>query len=356
MMSPHDKKPPTGKDETQVSTGRKTTTAARAPQEPAPKCPRCDSSNTKFCYYNNYSLTQPRHFCKTCRRYWTKGGALRNVPIGGGCRKSKKIKPSPRDSGGSSDIGRLKFFEGISPAMDFQLGGINFPKIPPNTGLFNQLSSLDNSSNTCCAISSNPCFNLLDPSAGTSSSSMGFKFQEMGSLNFHNSLTSSIESLSSINQDLHWKLQRQRLAMLFAGDNNYYYQKENNYTLPPSSETHVQYQKLQNLDISKRPEISCGKLDGDGGGGTCGNNINISLSTEWFFDNSYVTMNPTPAGPGYQQQQLEWNSGFILKSSVLLSLILIYFIFQFSFPFFVLIVILISSSQNVASLVFIWCS
>ncbi|KAJ3674362.1 hypothetical protein LUZ60_004978 [Juncus effusus] len=57
-------------------------------QEPVP-CPRCDSTNTKFCYYNNYNLTQPRHFCKTCRRYWTKGGALRNVPIGGGCRKAK---------------------------------------------------------------------------------------------------------------------------------------------------------------------------------------------------------------------------------------------------------------------------
>ncbi|KAI3520983.1 hypothetical protein L1887_10438 [Cichorium endivia] len=53
------------------------------------RCPRCDSSNTKFCYYNNYNLTQPRYFCKTCRRYWTKGGALRNVPIGGGCRKNK---------------------------------------------------------------------------------------------------------------------------------------------------------------------------------------------------------------------------------------------------------------------------
>lgn len=55
------------------------------------KCPRCDSPNTKFCYYNNYNLTQPRHFCKTCRRYWTKGGALRNVPIGGGCRKNNPI-------------------------------------------------------------------------------------------------------------------------------------------------------------------------------------------------------------------------------------------------------------------------
>lgn len=56
------------------------------------KCPRCDSPNTKFCYYNNYSLSQPRHFCKTCRRYWTRGGALRNVPVGGGCRKNKRTK------------------------------------------------------------------------------------------------------------------------------------------------------------------------------------------------------------------------------------------------------------------------
>ncbi|XP_002514602.2 dof zinc finger protein DOF5.4 [Ricinus communis] len=57
------------------------------------KCPRCDSLNTKFCYYNNYNLSQPRHFCKNCRRYWTKGGVLRNVPVGGGCRKTKRSKP-----------------------------------------------------------------------------------------------------------------------------------------------------------------------------------------------------------------------------------------------------------------------
>eukprot|EP01018_Ginkgo_biloba_P029115 Gb_12877 [translate_table: standard] len=60
--------------------------------EQALKCPRCDSTNTKFCYYNNYSLSQPRHFCKTCRRYWTRGGALRTVPVGGGCRKNKRAK------------------------------------------------------------------------------------------------------------------------------------------------------------------------------------------------------------------------------------------------------------------------
>lgn len=53
-------------------------------------CPRCDSTNTKFCYYNNYNLSQPRHFCKSCRRYWTHGGTLRNIPVGGGTRKNSK--------------------------------------------------------------------------------------------------------------------------------------------------------------------------------------------------------------------------------------------------------------------------
>lgn len=75
---------------TSITTSTATATATSSNSENQNlRCPRCDSSNTKFCYYNNYNLTQPRHFCKTCRRYWTKGGALRNVPIGGGCRKSK---------------------------------------------------------------------------------------------------------------------------------------------------------------------------------------------------------------------------------------------------------------------------
>ncbi|XVF76626.1 hypothetical protein PTKIN_Ptkin13bG0281300 [Pterospermum kingtungense] len=71
--------------------------------EAALNCPRCESTNTKFCYFNNYSLTQPRHFCKTCRRYWTRGGALRNVPVGGGCRRNKRSKGSSSKSPVSSD-------------------------------------------------------------------------------------------------------------------------------------------------------------------------------------------------------------------------------------------------------------
>eukprot|EP00252_Welwitschia_mirabilis_P014133 TRINITY_DN31174_c0_g1_i1.p1 TRINITY_DN31174_c0_g1~~TRINITY_DN31174_c0_g1_i1.p1 ORF type:complete len:544 (-),score=98.83 TRINITY_DN31174_c0_g1_i1:208-1839(-) len=65
-------------------------------QDKAPKkpdkllpCPRCDSMDTKFCYYNNYNVNQPRHFCKNCQRYWTAGGTMRNVPVGAGRRKNK---------------------------------------------------------------------------------------------------------------------------------------------------------------------------------------------------------------------------------------------------------------------------
>ncbi|KDP31874.1 hypothetical protein JCGZ_12335 [Jatropha curcas] len=98
-----------------------TATAANNSTSENLRCPRCDSSNTKFCYYNNYNLTQPRHFCKTCRRYWTKGGALRNVPIGGGCRKNKNttVSASVGKSSASkmktmvSDIGRSSFGNGF---------------------------------------------------------------------------------------------------------------------------------------------------------------------------------------------------------------------------------------------------
>ncbi|KAH6824669.1 hypothetical protein C2S53_001898 [Perilla frutescens var. hirtella] len=74
----------------------------RPQHEQSLKCPRCESTHTKFCYYNNYSLSQPRYFCKTCRRYWTKGGTLRNIPVGGGCRKNKKVSSKKPSSSSSS--------------------------------------------------------------------------------------------------------------------------------------------------------------------------------------------------------------------------------------------------------------
>ncbi|KAM2156201.1 hypothetical protein ACFX1R_041922 [Malus domestica] len=60
----------------------------RKPDKVLP-CPRCKSLETKFCYFNNYSVYQPRHFCKSCQRYWTAGGTIRNVPLGTRRRKNK---------------------------------------------------------------------------------------------------------------------------------------------------------------------------------------------------------------------------------------------------------------------------
>ncbi|XP_078432041.1 DOF zinc finger protein 2 [Wolffia australiana] len=77
------------------------------------RCPRCESTNTKFCYYNNYNLSQPRHFCKDCRRYWTKGGALRNIPVGGGTRKSAARRAAAKRPAGSSSAAAAQF-----PAVD----------------------------------------------------------------------------------------------------------------------------------------------------------------------------------------------------------------------------------------------
>lgn len=252
---------------------------------------------------------------------------MRNVPIGGGCRKNKKISKSSSSrlsvdskdyssSGTSSEMGGtgLKFFNGLSPAMDFQLGGLSFPR---PASIYNQFSSFGDilaSSATACASN--------DPSGGSAAGSlMGFNYNPLssvlkqqgdtsgggfgtcaiqdhmggaaagggGSMNVHTNLASSIESLSFINQDLHWKLQQQRLAMLFgsAGDNN---QKEIESQSAPKA---LQPILFENLEISKPDQEVCvgvGNSRKDGGGCTGG-------ATEWFFDNSYApaVVTATPA-------------------------------------------------------------
>ncbi|PIN23665.1 hypothetical protein CDL12_03611 [Handroanthus impetiginosus] len=176
---------------------------------------------------------------------------------------------SPRlVSGDSTDVGGLKLFQGISPAMDFQLQGINFPQ---NTALLNHFPSFGEISN---AISSN--------FPGNMNHSHGF--QEMGSSNLPSTLANSIESLSSINQDLHLKLQQQRLSMLLA--NNH---KENSTNLHFVEKPEPIL--FQNLDISKTTE-SCGIAKKDG-----------NLSTEWFFDNSYANGNPNPETGGSNENE-----------------------------------------------------
>ncbi|XP_061358659.1 dof zinc finger protein DOF5.7-like [Gastrolobium bilobum] len=334
MMPPNDTlpKPATTKDnENQSSDGRKTTSTR--PPEHGLKCPRCDSSNTKFCYYNNYSLSQPRHFCKTCRRYWTNGGALRNVPIGGGCRKNKKAKSSSsssssrlsfdsKDSGSSSELGGLRFLNGISPSMDFRLGGLPFPSMqnhhPQTTGIYNQFSSFGDVPASSASATSASGFNL-DPSGGSNfllglnhpfSSSMGNGFtgavQGMNSMNVHGNLASSIESLSSINQDLHWKLQQQRLAMMLGGEND---QRDHSSVSLSQVNLENQTQKpqpilFQNLEISKPESFPVGNSRKEGPNG--------DTPTEWFFGNPFSSVTPSTTttingGNGNENTNNNWS-------------------------------------------------
>lgn len=99
-------------------------------------CPRCNSTNTKFCYYNNYNPTQPRYLCKACRRYWTHGGTLRNVPVGGSSRK--KIKPS---LGTPSLSNNSKLFLDLNPKST-NMSSSNFlpNSIPPTRTFMHQFN------------------------------------------------------------------------------------------------------------------------------------------------------------------------------------------------------------------------
>ncbi|KAG4211328.1 hypothetical protein ERO13_A02G097100v2 [Gossypium hirsutum] len=106
----------------------------RPQKEQALNCPRCNSTNTKFCYYNNYSLTQPRYFCKTCRRYWTEGGSLRNIPVGGGSRKNKRPSSSSSSLSLSSSSKNPKIHQPQDLNVAFKTTTQGYTSVPdPNT-------------------------------------------------------------------------------------------------------------------------------------------------------------------------------------------------------------------------------
>ncbi|GLJ37118.1 hypothetical protein SUGI_0752650 [Cryptomeria japonica] len=88
-------------------------------------CPRCESMDTKFCYYNNYNVNQPRHFCKNCQRYWTAGGSLRNVPVGAGRRKNKQsmeVSPHRRQLRSALGYGGEDYDNPIACGRPLKLG------------------------------------------------------------------------------------------------------------------------------------------------------------------------------------------------------------------------------------------
>lgn len=154
------------------------------PEQEHLKCPRCDSSNTKFCYYNNYNLSQPRHFCKNCKRYWTKGGTLRNIPVGGGSRKNTKrsakrspaatspassnSQPHPKPEPEPEPIYGLSGFDQDRRMLDIN-GSLSFSSLLASSGQFGNL--------------------LEDPGTGSLSGmtrNPGVEYESGGSINNNN--------------------------------------------------------------------------------------------------------------------------------------------------------------------------
>ncbi|KAF5736103.1 DNA binding with one finger 5 family protein [Tripterygium wilfordii] len=156
---------------------RASTKAANQPpeQEQLP-CPRCDSTNTKFCYYNNYNFSQPRHFCKSCRRYWTHGGTLRDIPVGGCTRKSAKRSRTNNHSSSSSTAVSANY-----EAQSLPLSAT--PMLLPMTG--NQASSVQ-----FCDVKGSGSFTSLLNNSGQGTSGflalggfglgLGHGFEEVG--------------------------------------------------------------------------------------------------------------------------------------------------------------------------------
>lgn len=74
-----------------TTTGVNAVDAGSKPVESSHRpCARCGSEKTRFCYYNNGLPTQPRHYCRSCQRYWTEGGTQRNLPKGSGRRRVER--------------------------------------------------------------------------------------------------------------------------------------------------------------------------------------------------------------------------------------------------------------------------
>ncbi|KAJ6982680.1 cyclic dof factor 1-like [Populus alba x Populus x berolinensis] len=112
------------KDEEQSETSISQEKTLKKPDKILP-CPRCNSMDTKFCYYNNYNVNQPRHFCKKCQRYWTAGGTMRNVPVGAGRRKNK--------SSSASHYRHLMVSEALRTVQVHAMNGVHNPSFGNNS-------------------------------------------------------------------------------------------------------------------------------------------------------------------------------------------------------------------------------
>ncbi|XP_076916205.1 uncharacterized protein LOC143575820 [Bidens hawaiensis] len=228
------------------SNSSSTTTTTTITDNQKLRCPRCDSSHTKFCYYNNYNLTQPRHFCKTCRRYWTKGGALRNVSIGGGCRKNKNCTTN------SFITGKLK--AAVSSELESNPNNPILWSTPPQTShllsLFRATQNPNPNPNPN-SFTSNPLTHMIKDQSFIARSNMG-------GLGFEPPL-GLCSSLWRNNQQDHQKIQNQHEAVV-QNTANYYHHDQPAVPLILGSSSMTNCTSSASTILDSAPVLASGEL------------------------------------------------------------------------------------------------
>jgi len=133
----------------------------------------------------------------------------------------------------------------------------------------------------------------------------------------HQISLSSIESLSSINQEMHWKLQQQRLSLIYGnptaeddqGQDHHHHQNEKhkeNKPAPPTAMNLFQNFELVNNNthhsVSKVNDVVAATTNGDHhhqqiiNCGDGGRKLEVG-PTEWFFDQATYTPSNNNANP-----------------------------------------------------------
>lgn len=222
-------------------------------------------------------------------------------------KPSSRFSNESMDSAGSSSyldhIGGFKFSNNISlsSGMNFHTLDTNLPRTFSPIQHYQQLSTNPSFGNISRTLSSASCFGLDNQSGGTFMglnfplSSPELKLDHVNAqvleddhnldIKTNDVVASSIESLSSINQDLHWKLQQQRLGMMMFGEeNNIANHKEVTNTgliLPPPMNIIPQKPQpilFENLEISPRvKDHDVHQAVGSSGSGS---------ATEWLLDHN----------------------------------------------------------------------
>ncbi|CAN4116952.1 unnamed protein product [Withania somnifera] len=233
--------------------------------ETALKCPRCDSTNTKFCYFNNYSLSQPRHFCKACKSNSSNNNNNPKSPASSTSTDGRT--QATNNSGSTSAISSHNNCTFSGPTSAASLLGLMTPQIPPLRFMspLGQFSSdhhhhhhFTPSNHMNLNFSTSTCGNVL---GGTTEGMM---------VNTNNNLlgmgagagVGGVASLLSSGNLEHWRMQQQFPNFLAGFDpSNSPSSGVNNYPFQGGVHEAVQFLDGESTSQISRPKISTSMLN-----------------------------------------------------------------------------------------------